>query len=243
MALDDGDPSRMIFCKRINDYLVNAEAGQSNPCGSIVFDIMNVAADLSVLDDLVNMSRLGHNWSKDVWKKRIWKHAWEMDECYWKIQIRCHRSLDILSNVCGGSMYLVWWVIADVNHQVMKCCETMVRLVTHASLLRTDDVRLKGSSMASRFCVNCDLAAMDDARHLVLECPRWQLIRTEMMSEISRISDGSGRALLDSQCDLLYVLLGKSVTGLTFEQMVVVWIIASKYITKMYNLSTKKGIG
>ena len=82
---------------------LNEEGGQSNPCGSIAFDIMNVAADFGVLDDLVNMSRLGHNWSKDVCKKRIWKRAWEMDECYWKIQIRCHRSLDMLSNGCGGS--------------------------------------------------------------------------------------------------------------------------------------------
>ena len=243
LALDEADPSRLIFCKRVNDYLNDRESGQSNPCGSIVFDILNVAADFGVMDEVVNMSRLGHGWSKGVWKKRIWKRAWEMDECYWKIQVMCHRSLDILSNVCGGAKYVVWWAIADTNHQLMKCCETMVRLVTHASLLRTDDVRLKGSTIASRFCVNCDLSAMDDVRHLVLSCPRWQLMRTEMMEEISRIADGSGRAILDSQCDLLYVLLGKPVTGFTFEQMVLVWIIAAKSITKMYNSSTKKGIG
>ena len=58
-----------------------------------------------------------------------------------------------------GDRYLVWWQISDVNHQLMKCCETTVRLVSHASLLRADGVRLKGSPIASRFCTSCDLAA------------------------------------------------------------------------------------
>ena len=66
------------------------------------FDMLNVASDFGVLDDVVSMARLGHRWSKDMWKKKIWKRAWDMDECFWAIQTLCHRSLDLLSNVCGG---------------------------------------------------------------------------------------------------------------------------------------------
>ena len=56
-----------------------------------------------------------------------------------------------------------------------------------------------------------------------------------MMREISVIPDGSGHALLESQCDLVYVLMGKSAKGCTFEQMVIVWSISARYITRMYN--------
>ena len=179
-----------------------------------------------------------------MWKRRkICKRARELDECFWAIQVLSQRSLDLLSNVCGGSGYLVWWQISDANHRLMKCCEIMVRLVSHESLLKTNDVRLKGSPAAARFCNSCNLAAMDDARNLIMQCPAWQEERTDMMREISVIPDGSGHALLESQCDLVYVLMGKSAKGCTFEQMVIVWSISARYITRMYNRRIKEGIG
>ena len=199
LSLGLDEPSRRVFCSRLEDYLVNVDVGVANVYGSNVFDMLNVASDFGVLDDVVSMARLGHIWSKDMWKKKIWKRAWDMDECFWAFQTLCHRSLDLLANVCGGAGYLVWWQISDVNHSLMKCCEVMVRLLSHASLLKTDDVRLKGSSIAARFCNMCDHAAMDDARHLILQCPDWQEERAEMMREISIIPDGSGQALLESQ--------------------------------------------
>ena len=125
----------------------------------------------------------------------------------------------------------------------MKCCEVMVRLLSHACLLKTDDVRLKGSSIAARFCNMCDHAAMDDARHLILQCPAWQEERAEMMREISIIPDGSGQALLESQIDLLYVLMGRGTNVCSYEQMVIVWSISARYIAEMYNRRIKEGIG
>ena len=243
LSLGEDEPSRRVFCSRLEDYLSNAEVGIANLYGSNVFDMLNVATDFGVLDDVVNMVRLGHMWSKDIWRKKIWKRAWELDECFWAIQAVCHRSLDLLSNVCGGAGYLVWWQISDVNHSLMKCCEVVVRLLSHASLLKTDDVRLKGSSIAARFCNSCDLAAMDDVRHLILQCPAWQEERSDMMREISLIPDGSGQVILGSQVDLLYVLMGSGCNACTFEQMVIVWSISARYITKMYNRRIKEGIG
>ena len=48
---------------------------------------------------------------------------------------------------------------------MMRDCEVMI---SHASLLKDDDVRLKGLSIASRFCAQCNLSALDDVRHLVM---------------------------------------------------------------------------
>ena len=102
-------------------------------------------------------------------------------------------------------------------------------------MLKVDDVRLKGSPIAARCCSSCDLSAMDDARHLILQCPKWQAERTDLMSEILRIPDGTGQVLLESQCDIVYVLMGKPFRGFSSEQMVIVWTISARHIAKMYN--------
>ena len=243
LALDVSEPSRMVFCKRVEDYLVNIVDARLNTRGSNVFDMLNVADDFGVLDEIVAMTRQGRLWSKDVWKRKIWKRAWELDECLCGYQVLCHRNLDPLSNICEGSTYLVWWQLSDEDHSLMKCWETMIRLVSHASLLRTDDVRLKGTPVASRFCTGCDLSTMDDVRHMVMQCPKLQTDRTELMDEISRIPDGSGQALLDAHYDLVYILLGKHAMGLSLGQMIVVWSIAARHITRMYNKKLKEGIG
>ena len=242
LALGDNEPSRLVFCT-VEDYLGNRESGKLNIFGSNVLNMLNVASEYGFLDDIVNMVRQGHRWSKDELKKRIWGRAWKLDKCFWRVQVARQRSLDLLSNVCGGTGYIVWWQISDVNHQLMKSCETMVRLVSYASLLRADDVRLKGSPIASRFCTSCDLAAEDDVRHLIMQCPKWQTERTSFLMEITSITDGSGQTLLESQCDLVYVFLGRKATDLTFEQMVVVWTILAKHISDMYNCKIKEGVG
>ena len=65
----------------------------------------------------------------------------------WCVQMRCHRSLDLLSRVSVLTKYVIWWTIADNNHSLMRVCGTMVKLVTHSSLLRLDDVRLRTANV------------------------------------------------------------------------------------------------
>ena len=63
------------------------------------------------------------------------------------------------------------------------------------------------------------------------------------MGEIASLEGWLDPAILNSGEDLLYVLLGKSVDGFTWEQMVSVWKISSKHIASMYKAKTKSGIG
>ena len=125
----------------------------------------------------------------------------------------------------------------------MKCCEKMVRLVTRSSKLKVDDVRLKGSPIFAKFCNHCDNAALDDVRHLVLQCPEWQPIRNDMLYAIESIPDGSGQILLNSQCDLTLTLLGKPCADLTADQMDRIWETAAIHIAKMYDRKLKQDIG
>ena len=77
----------------------------------------------------------------------------------------------------------------------MRDCETIVSLVTHSSVLRSDDVRFKGVPLGARLCDKCDLAALDDARHLVMQCPDLQRQRGDMMEEIAGLEGGGGGVL------------------------------------------------
>ena len=98
-------------------------------------------------------------------------------------------------------------------------------------------------SLCGKPTLYISLLAIDDVRHLVLQCPRWQNERTEMLNEIDNIPDGSGHALLNSQCDLVIALLGKVDPDLSYEQKVTILTISSKYISKMYFRKTREGIG
>ena len=178
----------MVFCSQMDDYLGSPDTRGQNIHGSVVFDLLNTASNFGVLDDVVSMVRQGHYWPKDVWK--IWKRAWEMNECFWRVRIRCHHSLDLLAGVCGGSRYMSWWLVSDSDQSVMRDCETIVSLVMHSSVLRNDDVRLKGAPLGARLCDKCDLAALDDARHLVMQCPDLQRQRGDMMGEIAGLEGG-----------------------------------------------------
>ena len=76
-----------------------------------------------------------------------------------------------------------------------------------------------------------------------MQCPDLQRQRGDMMGEIAGLEGGFGPTILNSDEDLLYVLLGKSVEGFTWEQMVSVWKISSKHIASMYKAKIKSGIG
>ena len=213
--------------------LVSPEERSSNFGDSIVFDMLNVASVFGMLNDVVNMVRLGHYWPKDVWSKRIWERALELDGCFWRVRVKCHRSLDLLDGICGGASYMPWWRVSDEDNRYMRECEIIVCLATHFSVLRNDDVRLKGLPLGARLlvCDQCDLADIDDARHLIMQCPELQHQRTVMMDEIAGIEGGFGQ------------LMAKHVEGFSWDQMVTVWIIAAKHIASMYKVKVKSGIG
>ena len=126
-------------------------------------------------------------------------------------------------------------------------CETMARLVCHASLLLTDDVRFQKPSKFSKCCPLCDLSAPDDAKHLILQCPSSEQKRREMFIDIEKVADSLGcYRLIGDNIDIPPVLLRKCSHGMSFELMESIWILAGNYIHDIYNkenLKFKRGIG
>ena len=121
---------------------------------------------------------------------------------------RCHKSLDLLRKVCTNSRYLIWWQLADEYHWTISNCEIMVEILCQASLHKIDDVRLKSLPMSSASCTLCDLGCIDDAFHLVIQCPKLQDKRNVMFSEIDNICNGD-IGLLNAEDGVFWMLMGR----------------------------------
>ena len=120
----------------------------------------------------------------------------------------------------------------------------MIKLVTHSSLLKDDDVRLKGTPVFSRFCDQCDHGSVDNVRHLILQCPSLQESRGNMMGELADVNGGEGRTIMDEANDLLDLLLGKMDNDEPINaQLKEFWSIAARNIARMYWTKTRAGIG
>ena len=63
-----------------------------------------------------------------------------------------------------------------------------------------------------------------------------------MLDAIANITDGSGRVLLNSQCDLAIALLGGIECTLTPEQKVKILSISAEHIARMYDKKVKEGV-
>ena len=150
----------------------------------------------------------------------------------------------MISVINPSPRFLTWWALSDRYPSLIYFCETLARLVCHASLLRMDDIRLKGLPAFARACPLCDLAAPDDARHLILQCPSSEISRSLMLAEVTtRMEAGNPQFRLTG--DILSILLGKQCEGFSFEQVECLWLTSGKYIHEMYreNLRQKEGIG
>ena len=96
---------------------------------------MSVAQLFGIAPEIRNMVERGHLYEKSTWKKLIWDKAWSLENLYWRIEANLSRSLDVLTLVNPNTRYLVWWSMSDRDHTCMYFCETMARIVCHASLL------------------------------------------------------------------------------------------------------------
>ena len=130
---------------------------------------------------------------------------------------------------------LIWWIISDNFPKLMKMCEKMSAIVTDSSLLKASDVRLKNKSFWSKVCVRCELGIVEDAKHVVMQCPYYQNIRQEMLDEIEQLQcEGISDALRNAQ-DSFYILLAKQPANIAMENMIDLCLITRKHITRIYD--------
>ena len=72
-------PLGQFFCRRVDDFLADRVFSRGNMYDSVVFDLLKTADSFGMLDDVISMVRQGHVWSKDMWRKRVWERARDLD--------------------------------------------------------------------------------------------------------------------------------------------------------------------
>ena len=121
----------------------------------------------------------------------------------------------------------------------MKQCEVMVKLITHSSLLKSDDGRLRKLPFGSKMCTMCDLCSLEDSNHMVMQCSRQEIHRVNMHNEINRHYN-----LELGECNF-GILLGNFLEGRDYDDMINLRNTSSCYIYLMYKdvLSNRRGVG
>ena len=151
----------------------------------------------------------------------------------------------LVDRICYTPRYLVWWELSDIFPNKMGMCEIMAKLVCRCSLLKADDLRLRNLSVSYRWCECCESHEVEDAKHLILNCPETQILRDDMMEKIDGIVAGRGNYHQVTLVDRFYILLGTVIPGLDINQMVEIWLTSALYISNMYKqrVKSRKGVG
>ena len=110
----------------------------------------------------------------------------------------------------------------------------MAKIVCHSSRLKCDDVRLKGMTASHRTCLNCDMYAIEDIRHIIMQCPSVDKIRREMCKGIYEINNGLERKFIEYPEEVFHWLLGRSIEGMNRDDMVNIWKTSGSHINSMY---------
>ena len=77
-----------------------------------------------------------------------------------------------------------WWHMADINQGFMRVSENLVKIICRASKLKCDDPSLKGALASVKTCERCDLYALEDMFHILMQCPYFCDQRIEMYEKI-----------------------------------------------------------
>ena len=244
LVMGHDDVIRVVFIER---YRAINRRGHLDDlhAESVVSDLIYIINLFKLNEEVDNIVERDQMCQKNVWRKLVWERAWSLEDMYWRIEYKLQKSLDLVSAINPNPEYLTWWALSDRYPEYISICETMARLVCHASLLKMDDVRLKKLSMFSRCCPLCELAAPDDVKHLVLQCPSSEHKRGDMFADLEKCAVSLEARIDEVPEETLSILLGKCKTGYSFEQMEEFWILAGIYIHRMYreNLLLKQGIG
>ena len=223
MIMDEHAPIRRILMERIREFDVNMH----NPYDSPILQSLEHCAEFGVLDIINDMAN-GNVMVKARWKELIWTRAWGLEENAWGTIVAENAYVDLINITVQRPVYSIWWVITDKCRQYVKHCEVMVKLVCHTSKLKGDDCRLRRKPFGERMCIECNLASLESARHMVMECPARADSRTLLFNRI-RVEHPNANGLVTFSS-----LMGEHILGIADQEMFDIWILVCQVIATMY---------
>ena len=120
--LDDRVIYKQLFVERFTQYDADPAKCSLNEFNSPIFDMIRVADIFGVLEDVRNMFQGIKYFSKEQWKQRIWKCAWDIEHQDWGYRTIFFKSTVNLRKTMGSVHLLIWWHLGDICPDMMYQC-------------------------------------------------------------------------------------------------------------------------
>ena len=119
--------SKEVFCERARRIFRNPVGHNFDERYSVVSDLLRVANRFGLYEEVKNMVLRDLSYSKQIWNRMVWDKAWRLEDAFWQVEFRIHRSLDILDTMGCGNRYLTWWFISDKFPNLISLYEIMAK--------------------------------------------------------------------------------------------------------------------
>ena len=240
--MDENAIIRKIFIARFKVFMSDIDRHIKNQFMSPIFDILSKSIIFDLLTSINNALATGMVPSKKVWSNLVWTRAWHMEDRLWASNGILNGD-SIFRSICGTSHYISWWSLSKVKPQLRRMCETMVKLICNSSMLKSDNISLKGSHDTVKFCPNCDLGIVESAWHIIMQCPYNNREIVDMYSELDNIEDGSWEYVKGYGDNIMSVILGCTLPNLEMEQCFTIWEITGKAVFGIYQKIVNQRVG
>ena len=182
----------------------------------------------------MNVILNGHIHCKTEWRRIVWQTIWQWEDEDCMIIYKQPEPDIILFNMVENAYYLVWWLISDMMPERMNMCELLAAIVCDTSLIKATDYRLKKKTFRFKMRNMCDLGILENARHIIMQCPFYSEERASMFMEIEGMCNIRNDKIRKQEYDIMHILLRKQPVDTTFEEMLQLWLISGKYISNIY---------
>ena len=240
LALEDDAICKRILKERLLEFSQNRNKAKLNEHDSPIFEIFNVCVDLGLYETCMNMIHREHIYSKPQWRKIVWDAVWSKEDGDCNLLYKEVRNVPLMFSKIDKTFYLLWWILSDKVPRMMGICEEMAAIVTESSLLKANDVRLKGCSFWARTCERCDYGTIENARHLIMQCPFFDENRREMYRELEDLQCEEITEALSNPQNTLSLVLGKQPENMSLANMLNLCMITGKHISRMYDTAIQR---
>ena len=212
---------------------LDGDSKVENPFDSPLLDSYNASIDVGLGPQLISMVNGTKFFSNEQWKKLVWERVWHVQTAECKCHTLSLKSLDLIKHEEGMPKYSTWWQIANLKHDLTRQCEHVIKLICHASRLKSDDYRLKDTNRTQRMCEMCNEYAIEDVEHVLMRCPALEVHRAPILCKIHTLCDNL------SYKETFEVLLGATPEGYDFESMLVLRVEICTFIKRVYMIVIK----
>ena len=236
---------RHIFINRYMQYITDRPRSRMNVLESPVFDMMRIVDMFELHNEVNDMVQSTRMYSKRQWSNMVWSRAWFLENRDWKIRASLFKVSKHINAIQENVQMLIWWQIGDMSHDKMRCVETMVKLVTRSSKLKSDNYLFKNDPINRPYCDLCQTHSLEDVKHIILHCPGLTVQRNEMFKELNKLEMQYGiKVLLPYESNLNF-LLGKMPTRCPPVMIYDTCRVIAQHIHQMYAhvIKNREGVG